>query len=1000
MTKLPYRLSEGGCIDRTKPLTFSFDGRKYRGFSGDTLAAALLANGVILVGRSFKYHRPRGIYSAGIEEPNALITLGSGDRLEPNVPATVVELYDGLVATSQNRWPSLNIDMMSVTGLLSKVFSAGFYYKTFMGPTRKSWMFYEHFIRKAAGLGDAPSKPDPDYYEKSDAFCDVLVVGSGPSGLMAALTAGRHGARVILVEDDFELGGSLLARSHEGQIDSWLVAIIAELESIPNIRIMRRTCVFGAYDNSVFGLVERVNEYPTDAESFQPRQRYWVVRARQAIIATGMIERPIIFGNNDLPGIMLASAARTYVNRFSVSVGRKIVVFTNNNSAYDAAIDLSVAGSDVTIIDTRPDIDDELIRSGLEAGVTLHQGKAIARANGRKSVRSVDVIEFDYTQLQPGKIKFNLTCDALLVSGGWTPTLHLISQRGPKPVYDENLAMFIASALPDGFHLAGAAALSFGLQNCVSSGERAGSAAAKECGFSLSQIGETTLPDLPNDEIDINTVALWEVPDALGLKSTMKFVDFQNDVKSEDISLAHREGYDSVELLKRYTTLGMATDQGKTANLNALAILAHRHKTHINDVGTTMFRPPYRPITMGALVGQQKNLHFQPTRRSPMHDWHVRHNAVFIQTNLWVRPWYFPQSSESPQSSSIREAAQVREKVGMVDVSSLGKIDIQGPDVAEFLNRVYVNNWDTLKIGKARYGVMLRPDGVVFDDGTTSRISETHYFMTTTTAAEAKVTTYLEFLLQTAWPDLKVQLTPVTSQWAAIAVAGPRSRDLLSNVITDVDFSNMSFPFMGVTQGHINDIPVRLNRLSFSGEMAYEIYVPSGYGEQVWQTIYDIGQSYGIVPYGTEALNILRIEKGHVAGPELDGRTTLTDLGMSRMASKKKFFIGSTLMQREGMVDNNRRQLVGLESANDQKKFSAGAILCEQGQHKGHGIGFVSSVAYSPELTKNIGLGFVSGGLSRQGELIDAVFPLREEVTAVRIVPAHFVDPEGVRLNG
>jgi len=383
-----------------------------------------------------------------------------------------------------------------------------------------------------------------------------------------------------------------------------------------------------------------------------------------------------------------------------------------------------------------------------------------------------------------------------------------------------------------------------------------------------------------------------------------------------------------------------------------------------------------------------------------MHDWHVRNNAVFTQTNLWVRPWYFPEPSESLQSSSIREAAQVREKVGMVDVSSLGKIDIQGPDVAKFLNRVYVNNWDTLKIGKARYGVMLRPDGVVFDDGTTSRISETHYFMTTTTAAEAKVTTYLEFLLQTAWPDLKVQLTTVTSQWAAMAIAGPRSRDLLSSAIIDVDFNNTSFPFMGVTQGHINGIPIRLNRLSFSGEMAYEIYVPSGYGEQVWQAIYDIGQSYGIVPYGSEALNILRIEKGHVAGPELDGRTTLADLGMSRMASKKKFFIGSTLMQREGMVDNNRRQLVGLESASDQEKFRAGAILCEQGQHKGHGIGFVSSVAYSPELAKNIGLGFLSGGLSRQGELIDAVFPLREEVTAVRIVPAHFVDPEGVRLNG
>jgi sarcosine oxidase subunit alpha len=610
------------------------------------------------------------------------------------------------------------------------------------------------------------------------------------------------------------------------------------------------------------------------------------------------------------------------------------------------------------------------------------------------------VIEFDQKKLRSGKAKFKLACDALLVSGGWTPTLHLLSQRGPKLIYDEDRVMFVAGEIPEGMQLAGAAALSFGFQDCISSGERAGNAAAEECGFMPPSSNATPLPDLPADDMDIGTVAMWEVPDAPGSKLSMKFVDFQNDVKSDDISLAHREGYDSVELLKRYTTLGMATDQGKTANLNALAILASRHGTDISEIGTTMFRPPYRPILIGAIAGQRRNQHFRPTRLSPMHDWHKRNGAVFTQTSLWIRPWYFPQHGESLRSSSIREAASVREGIGMVDVSSLGKIDVQGPDVAEFLNRVYVNNWDTLKIGKARYGVMLRPDGIVVDDGTTSRISDTHYFMTTTTVAAAKVMTNLEFLLQTAWPDLKVQVTSVTSQWAAMAIAGPRSRELLSSAIADVDFSNASFPFMGVERGSLDGIPIRLIRLSFSGEMAYEIYTPAGYGERVWQAIYDIGQPYGIVPYGTEALNILRIEKGHVAGPEIDGRTTLGDLGMTRMASKKKFFIGSTLMQREGLLDNSRPQLVGLESTSDQEAFSAGGILCEPGQHKGHGIGFISSVAYSPELAKNIGLGFVSGGLTRQGDLIDAVSPVRGEVATVRIVAPHFVDPDGVRMNG
>ena len=1000
MTDQACRLPDGGRIDRTKPLSFSFDGRRYSGFSGDTLAAALLANGVRLVARSFKYHRARGIYAAGIEEPNALFTLESGDRVVPNVRGTGAELYEGLIARSQNRWPSLRLDVMSAVGLFPKLFAAGFYYKTFMGPTRKSWLIYEHFIRQAAGLGAAATTPDPAHYEKAEAFCDVLVVGAGPSGLMAALAAGRCGARVILVEDDFELGGVLLARTPGGQTDQWLQSVTAELESMPNVRIMKRTCVFGAYDHLVFGLVERINEYRSNPDPCHPWQRYWIVRARRAVLATGMIERPIVFGNNDLPGVMLASAARTYANRFAVSVGRKVAVFTNNNSAYNSAMVLADGGSDVTVIDSRSEIDSGMIEAARAAGVTLHRGHAVARANGGQCVRSVDVTEFPHGQSRPPKTRFRLRCDTLLVSGGWTPTLHLLSQRGPKPVYDDKRAMFVAGEVPEGFLLAGAAACDLGLRDGVRSGERAGRAAADQCGFSPMSARAGNLPDLPDDEPGLATEAIWKVPDTRRSKSAMKFVDIQNDVKSDDIGLAHREGYDSVELLKRYTTLGMATDQGKTANLNAMAIMAGLRRTDIKDVGTTMFRPPYRPILVGAMAGQTRHEHFRPTRRSPMHDWHERNGAVFAQTNLWVRPWYFPQPGESMRSASVREAAAVRERVGMTDVSSLGKIDVQGPDVAEFLNRVYVNNFDTLKPGKVRYGMMLRLDGIALDDGTTSRISQNDYFMTTTTAGESEVLTHLEYLLQTAWPHLNVQLTSVTSQWAAVAVAGPLSRNLLTKVIHDIDFSNETLPFMGVDHGHLDGVPVRVSRLSFSGEMAYEVYMPAGHGEQVWQAIYDAGQAFGIVPYGTEALNILRTEKGHVAGPELDGRRNLIDLGMGRMASRKKAFVGGALLQREGMVDPARPQLVGLKPVHDGEDFRAGAILCEQGQHSGHGLGQVSSVAWSPELSMHIGLGFVSGGMSRRGDVIDAVYPLRKEVTAVRVASPHFVDPRGERLRG
>jgi len=1031
MTGQVRRLAAGGRIDRSRPVSFRFDGRTYTGHAGDTLASALLANGVTLVGRSFKYHRPRGIYSAGVEEPNALVTLRGEGRHEPNVPATRVELFDGLEAQSQNRWPSLRHDVMSVVGRFPKLFAAGFYYKTFMGPTRRAWMVYEHFIRKAAGMGEPTSAPDPDRYEKAHAFCNLLVVGAGPAGLAAAIAAGRSGLRVILVEDDAEPGGSLLARRDRPATD-WLQSALAELASLPTVRVMTRTSAFGAYDGMTFGLLERVADHVAVPPPFQPRQRYWRVRAERAILATGMIERPIVFADNDLPGVMLASAAQSYANRFAVLPGRRVVVFTNNDSAYSAAEDLRAAGAEVSVVDVRPGLPEALRLRMSRAGIALHPASAVGRANGARAITSVDIVPFDAARPAPARVRTRLRCDLLAVSGGWTPTLHLLAQRGCKPVYDADQAMLVAGALPEGFAVAGGAAGRATLAACIESGMAAALAAAEACGGAPAAQGRAPAGRLPDERADAAITPVWTIPAPLGRRGGKMFVDLQHDVGADDIALAYREGYASVEHLKRYTTLGMANDQGKTSNLNALGILAGLSGRTIAEVGTTTFRPPFRPVAVGALAGPETGLHFRPIRRSPMHDWHQEHGAELTTTGLWLRPWYFPQPGESRRDACARETAAVRRTVGLTDVSSLGKIDVQGPDAAEFLNRVYVNGFSKLPVGRARYGVMLRPDGIVLDDGTTSRISEHHYFMTTTTANAGKVMAQLEFLLQAAWPDLRVQVTSVTSQWAGMAVSGPMSRDLLGRVVTGIDLSDGGLSFMGVAHGHAGDIPVRVLRVSFSGERAYEVYAPAGYGMALWQMFCDRGADLGLTVYGVEALGALRIEKGHVAGSELEGRTTLADLGLARMASGVKPFLGGALAKRQGLADPERPQLVGLELADGAGTLRAGAILCDPtaryrkrfadgspvlseqapdpaaavftaangSGHMGHGIGFVSSVTWSPELQRNIALGFISGGASRIGSEVDAAFPLYGELTKVRVTAPHFVDPEGERLHG
>jgi heterotetrameric sarcosine oxidase alpha subunit len=993
----PNRLSAPALIDRSSPLDFTFDGRRYSGFSGDTLASALLAAGVRLVGRSFKYHRPRGVLTAGSEEPNALVELRTGARREPNTRATVAELFEGLEARSQNRWPSLGFDLGAVNSLLSPIFVAGFYYKTFMWPAVFWERVYEPLIRRAAGLGKASLEADPDRYEKAHAFCDVLIIGGGPTGLAAALVAGRAGARVILCDEDFVFGGRLNQERHEIDGKSgteWARQIEAELASLPDVRLMRRTTVFGAYDAGLsgtrtFGALERVADHLPVPPPHQPRQRYWKIIAQRTVLAAGAIERPIVFGGNDRPGVMMASAVRGYLNRFAVVPGRRVALFTGNDDGWKTAIDLAAAGIEVeALIDARDAVSPKMLERAKRWKTRLFLGANVIDTRGGRALERIVVRDGQGRTIR-------LSVDTLAMSGGWNPNLALSTHLGGRPRWSAEISAFVPGDLPAGMSAAGAACGSFALAAALRQGAAAGADAAASTGFSPANPPSWRTPDEPTQ-----LSALWHVEEF----TSKAFVDFQHDVTYEDVALAAREGYRSVEHLKRYTTLGMATDQGKTSNLNGLAIMAALTERAIPEVGITTSRPPYTPVAIAALASQHRGKHLRPTRLTAGHAWAQEQGATFVEAGLWLRAQWFAKSGETDWLTTVaREVSAVRSAVGVCDVSTLGKIDIQGADSAAFLDRVYCNVFSTLPEARVRYGLMLREDGLVLDDGTTARLDPEHYLMSTTTANAAKVMQHLEHARQVLWPELDVQIVSVTEQWAQYSIAGPSSRVLLERLLGGaIDLSNAAFPYLACAEFSWHGIRARLFRISFSGELAYELAVPARYGDATIRAIMSAGAELGVTPYGLEALGVLRIEKGHVAGNELNGTTTAADLGLGRMMSKKKDYIGRILSARPGLTNPNRPTLVGIKPLDVSARLYAGAHFVAQGTPATleNDQGYITSVALSETLGSWIGLGLLNRGAERHGERLRAHSPLTGDDTEIEVVSPHFFDPQGVRLHG
>lgn len=1010
------RLETGGRIERGTPLQFTFNGQQYQGYSGDTIASALLANGVDIVGRSFKYSRPRGILGAGAEEPNAILQVGSTDsNTIPNIRATQAELYPGLQATSVAGWPNVEFDLMETVGKIGgAMMPPGFYYKTFMQP-ESLWPTYEKYIRKAAGLGKVPGSRDPDSYDKMNHHCEVLIVGGGAAGLAAARTLCGAGLRVMLVDEQNEFGGALLSTTQtlDGEpASAWLKETLAMLYQDPDFTLLPRTTAFGYYDQNFVGAVERRTDHLGE-QLPGARQRLHRIRAGKVILATGSLERPLVFGNNDVPGCMLASAVSTYIQRYAVVPGQKLVLMTANDRAYHAAIDWHRAGREVVaVIDTRPEADGELPALARELGIKVITGHAVINVKGKKRVTGAEIAPIRVGQglADQGSVDDSeltgsvsvLDCDTIASSGGWSPVVHLSCHTSSKPLWRDDIAGFVPGLTVQAQLCAGGINGTYPLTQVLAEGAGAGLAAGEALGGSL--VASHFATPVANDPEEGPAMALYLVPHTRPTSRAPKqFVDYQNDVTAAGIELATREGFESIEHVKRYTAMGFGTDQGKTSNINGMAIAAKSMNQTIEQTGTTIFRPMYTPVTFGALAGRDAGHLFDPARFTAMHRWHVEHGAKFEDVGQWKRPWYFPKDGESMQQALDRECLATRESVGILDASTLGKIDIQGKDAREFLNRIYTNAWTKLAPGRCRYGMMCKEDGMIFDDGVTSCIDDNHFIMTTTTGGAAAVLEWLELWHQTEWPELEVYFASVTDHWATMTISGPNSRKVLEQLVDGHDLSNEAFPFMSWQSMQVAGVDARVFRISFTGELSFEINVQANYGLYVWEQVMAAGEAFNITPYGTETMHILRAEKGFIiAGQDTDGSVSPQDMNMDWIVGKTKPFsaIGQRSWTRPDNQRDDRKQFVGLLTTDPNQVLPEGAQAVRDPDESipMTMVGHVTSSYYSACLGRSIALAMIKGGLSRMGEKV--YFPLSDGTTVeAEITGSVFYDPKGERQN-
>ena len=992
------RLPRGGSrINREKLVDFRFNGKNLKGFDGDTVASALLANNELLVARSFKYHRPRGIFTAGEEEPNALMGIGEGSFFEPNIRATEVKIKQNMNVNSQNHWPSLRFDFLSINNLLARFFAAGFYYKTFMWP-RAAWKYiFEPMIRRASGLGKAPKEYDEEHYEHIYHHTDILIIGGGLAGITAAKALRDRGLSVMLCEKDSVMGGRYLqdCKSEDRERYKKLYESSIEiLKKSKDIAVKLNTCVTGIFDHG-FVLAYEENQ----GLNVTTKKALWKIRVKNIILCTGAIERPIVFPDNDLPGIMLAASARDYLQKYGVLLGDRLVLTTNNDYAYKTAIELKQVGIDVPVVlDARASSDGPLVKEAGALGIRILFGKCIGKVEGKRKVDAVGICSVN----GEGTIEELISCNAVAVSGGWTPNVNLWSHCGGKLIWDGDLGFYRPDPdkTPVGkdgetnmLALGGCAGVfsNYDIQDQV---PRKINQFASRLKIKSKRYIE---PNIFSKELERNAPPVFVLPyGASKDKQKRMYIDFQNDVKVSDLQLAAQEGFENVEHAKRYTTLGMATDQGKTSSINGIYVLSQSLGKSVDTIGHTTFRPPYKPIPLGLIAGQYTKKLFKPIKKTPIDKWNSINNAIWEPVADWRRAYAYPKVNESLEDTLHREVLSVRKNVGLLDSSTLGKIMVKGPDAGQFLDLIYTNMMSSLKTGKCRYGLMCNEAGFVFDDGVVARLNEQTFLCHTTSGGADRVYAWFEEWLQTEWHHLKVFIINLTEQYSQIAIAGPKAREVLQT-FKSIDLSPDKLPFMHFMETYIDDIWVRVYRISFSGELSYELAVNSNQAEELWNKLLKAGKKYKIQPYGTEALHILRAEKGFiVVGDETDGTVTPQDLGMEWIVSKKKNdFIGKKAFSLPHLNARVRKQLVGILTLDTDKVLPDGCHALEDGKAIGH----VTSTYFSPTLKRSIALGLIENGRSRIGSALEFESSSKESIFA-KLVDPSFYDMEGSKQNG